>query len=1070
MQKANTVDKTVLLSRILKPLVQRLATTLNMGAAVLSCDGTIIASCKWSQPCATPFCLPSAGDCFHMKIQSKTASEPLVHSHVCTSGFRFESAPIMAAHNQIANLLIGPFCLSPQEIPPTKKSAAADRSCPRRQQETPLISAQQHPLVLAHLETTAELIGMKLEFNTEKRNEQSLRESQGHLLSFFQAAPLGLIVSHNKNIIKVNKRFCEITGYTPEELVNQSARRFYQTEQEYERVQRELAHSMWEKGQVGHVEASCLCKDGSIRDIALFAAPIDAANPAAGAAVVIQDITEQKLTEEALRLGRDKLQSLFRAAPIGLAIIRERHFYSVNERLCAITGYEADELILMHVRQLYASQEEYNVVGQALYSTLWQTGRTEIETHFLCKNGTMRDILITMTPIDLENRDAGVAATCQDITQRKKTERALQQHRAMLQGLFNAVPVGLAIIKNRTFSAVNKRLSDMLGYSQAVLRGTSTRKMYENNDEFFRIRKELYGELWRSGKHKYVETRLVRSDGTVRDVSLFAAPIDANDPRDGAAVAIEDITDRKMAEKALRESEFRFRSFYNTNPEGIILLDFQGLVLDANKAFLNDSGYSLKQCIGRHFKDFVDDEEAQARCVEAILTLKAGISNQTPLLVSYKTADSTIVPVAAKGWLVVDEESRPMYIGIFVKNLAREKALSEEKAALEKQIIQSQKSEAIGTLAGGIAHDFNNILGGLLGYAELALLKTPNTEDNQAREYMQRVLEIGLRAKELVQQILRFSRHSKTKMEPVNIGPIIEETVRLLRSTIPTTIEIRQEILAQDDRILGDATQIHQVLMNLATNGYHAMRKGGGILTISLQQVHLDRAKHFHTMEIQAGEYLQLSVQDNGCGIPASVLERIFEPYFTTKVVNEGTGLGLAVTMGIVKDHQGLIDVETAPGGGTCFSVYLPLSSAREDNPQESDSRLAVGHGERIIIVDDEEFFREVIRESLGLLGYEVVAQSSSLQTLHTIKNNPKGFDLLITDQTMPEMTGTQLAQHILAINPFMPIILCTGYSETITEDNASNFGISKLLMKPVNIEELATAVHNVLKSADAKM
>ncbi|MGD9950776.1 MAG: PAS domain S-box protein [Desulfobulbus sp.] len=1080
---------------------------------------------------------------------------------------------------------------------------------------------------------------------------------------------------------------------------------------------------MWDSDQVGHVEASCVCKDGSIRDVELFATPIDPSNPQAGAAVVMQDITEQKLNNEALRLSRDKLQSLFRAAPVGLAIIRERHFYSVNERMCEITGYAADELILMPVRQLYATKEEYNSIGQALYSTLWQTGRSEIEARFVRKDGTMRNMQLSMTPIDLENRDAGVAAACQDITERRTTERALQQHRAMLQSLFNAVPVGLAIVKNRTFSAANKRLSELTGYPADTLINMPTRKFYESNDEFFRIREELYGELWRSGKHKYVETRMVRSDGTVREVSLYAAPIDAHDPQAGAAVAMQDITeqkkalqqlqkseerfraiadftrqllydyevdsgrliwsgrteemtgypltklnrqgfdgwlqcvhpddrdqvmarlqvalerkslfqaeyrlqkadasyihiedegaffydeeqrpqrmlgiirdistrvkaeqqlkesetryralfnsagnaifvinddvvidcnqraldlfrctkeqiigqsptvlspefqpdglssrekcaeitsgayagtlkkfewlyqdfdgvqfqaevylnpiefsgiqclhasmrnitDRKMTEKALRESEFRFRSFFNTSPEGIILLDFQGLILDANKAFLRESGYSLSQCIGHHFKEFVNDEEAQARSVGAILTLKSGITNSTPLKMSYRTADGTIVPIAVKGWLVVDEESRPMYIGVFIKNLAKETALTEEKAALEKQLIQSQKSEAIGTLAGGIAHDFNNILGGLIGYTELALLQTPNSEGNKTREYLQRVLEIGLRAKELVQQILRFSRHSTTKMEPVNIGPIIKESVRLLRSTIPTTIEIRQEMTITDDQILGDATQIHQVLMNLATNSYHAMRKCGGTLTITLDQVRLDSPKYFLTMEIQPGAYLKLRVSDTGAGISARVLERIFEPYFTTKAVDEGTGLGLAVTMGIVKGHQGLIEVETELGLGTCFTVYLPLSSAQAKQQASPESRLSVGHGERILLVDDEEYFREVIREGLHLLGYKVTVQKGSLQTLETFKKNPMGFDLLITDQTMPELTGTQLAQHVLAINCFMPIILCTGFSETITKDNASNFGITKLLMKPVNIEELATAVHDVLRAA----
>jgi len=1021
------------------------------------------------------------------------------------------------------------------------------------------------------------------------------REKRQSLHCFLQAVPLGLIIYHQQKLLMVNKKICEISGYSEAELLNRSTRDFYLSQEEFERVHRHLSTSMWESGEIRHVETRCLCRDGSVRDIAMFAAPIDPNNPDAGAAVAVQDITEYKLNEEALRLSRDKLQSLFRAAPVGLSIIRGRHLYAVNEMMSTITGYEAGELSLMHARQLYATTEEYNKVGQALYDTLWQTGKSEVETTFMHKDGSIRIVYLSMTPIDSNNHEAGVAAACQDITDRKKTEMALLQHQAMLQGLFHAVPVGLAIIKNRVFSAVNKEMALITGYSPVDLVDTPTRKLYVSNDEFFRVRAELYGELWQRGKSRYVETQILRPDGSQRDVALFAAPVDVHDPEAGAAVAVQDITqqkqmlrqlqeseqrfrviadftgqllydyevasgrmvwsgkaeemtgyslanlnalgfkgweqqvhpedrnevlarlqvaierkivfkaeyrlrkadatyihvedegaffydeqhqpvrmlgiirditDQKNAEKALRESEFRFRSFYNTNPESILLLDFQGIILDVNKAFLKESGYTLSQCVGQHFMEFVEDAFTHGQIVQAILSLKSGLTRNSPLEISYKTAQGDILPVAAKGWLVVDEGSKPLYIGVFMKNLAIERALAEEKVGLEKQIIQSQKSEAIGTLAGGIAHDFNNILGGLIGYTELALLRTPLSAEPKAREYLQRALEIGLRAKELVQQILRFSRHSKMTMEPINLIPIVKETTRLLRSTIPTTIHINAHIQAEHDQILGDSNQIHQVLMNLGTNAFHAMKQDGGQLTISLQQTHVATPKRFLTMEIPAGQYLQLSIEDTGRGIPSHVLERIFEPYFTTKEVNEGTGLGLAVTLGIVKGHQGLIEVNTQLGQGTRFSVYLPLSDVTATQKQATRTgMLPLGHGERILIVDDEDFFREVIAEGLSLLGYQVTEQHGSLQTLATIRQDPYAFDLLLTDLTMPDMTGVQLAQQVLVLNSSMPIILCTGFSEFITEENAATHGIAQLLMKPVNIEQLAMAVHAALAS-----
>ncbi|MGD9949937.1 MAG: response regulator [Desulfobulbus sp.] len=391
-----------------------------------------------------------------------------------------------------------------------------------------------------------------------------------------------------------------------------------------------------------------------------------------------------------------------------------------------------------------------------------------------------------------------------------------------------------------------------------------------------------------------------------------------------------------------------------------------------------------------------------------------------------------------------------------------EKASTADKNALEKQVIRAQKSEAIGTLAGGIAHDFNNILAGIIGYTELALYRNPAAIDPKIKGYIERVLEGGNRAKNLVQQILRFSRNTDTVMGPINLIPLVKETLLLLQSTLPKTITFEKNIAADPDKILGDSTQIHQVIMNLATNAYHAMRETGGVLTVAITNTTLLSAKQFMSMTIPPGGYIKISIADTGCGMSPEIVDRIFEPYFTTKGVDEGTGLGMAVVAGIVKSHKGLIEIQTTPGKGSVFDVYFPSFQGENTEKELLDSTLPLGKGEKILIVDDEAYFLEVVYENLKMLGYNVQSFQRSLDALQEIKDNPNQYDLMITDQTMPEMTGVQLIQEVRKVNTSLSIILCTGFSEIVTENSASYYGIDRFLMKPVNVSEMAKAVAEI--------
>jgi PAS domain S-box-containing protein len=386
---------------------------------------------------------------------------------------------------------------------------------------------------------------------------------------------------------------------------------------------------------------------------------------------------------------------------------------------------------------------------------------------------------------------------------------------------------------------------------------------------------------------------------------------------------------------------------------------------------------------------------------------------------------------------------------------------------MEKELRQAQKMEAIGTLAGGIAHDFNNILLAISGYTELAVLEVK--EQAETRRLLDNVLAASHRAKDLVHQILAFSRQAEQEMQPVALHHLIKEAMRLMRATLPTTIEIVQEQEFKNDIVLADPTKIHQLLMNLCTNAAHAMQQNGGILTIGLKSCSDEVWAESGPPDLGPGRYLLLEVADTGSGIPAEIQQRIFEPFFTTKQPGRGTGMGLAVSHGIVKSHRGAITVDSEPGKGSIFRVYLPLHEkslaeiGRSPVMLGSDELPMPRGSERILLVDDEPALTELGEEMLQDLGYRVSPVNDSTQALQIFVENPQGFDLMITDQTMPRKTGLQLAEEMLALRPDMPIILTTGFSEGVSEENVEQMGIRALIMKPYTQQKLARIIRNIL-------
>jgi signal transduction histidine kinase len=383
-----------------------------------------------------------------------------------------------------------------------------------------------------------------------------------------------------------------------------------------------------------------------------------------------------------------------------------------------------------------------------------------------------------------------------------------------------------------------------------------------------------------------------------------------------------------------------------------------------------------------------------------------------------------------------------------------------EKKHLEEQLLHAQKMEAIGTLAGGIAHDFNNILSVIVGYIELALLDIPETDPLRGK--LDQVLKAGGRATDLVKQILAFSRKDKQKLMLIRISPIVKEALKMLRSSLPATIEIRMDIRNSSLSILSDPSQIHQILMNLCTNAAHALPDNKGLLSVSLYEVYVDQDTASGHADLQAGHYQKLIVSDNGEGIKPEIMDRIFDPFFTTKGPGKGTGMGLSVIHGIVKTCKGPITVDSEPGKGTTFQIFFPIIDAKTVEDIELHKDIPIGN-EKILYIDDEKQIIDVGRELLEGLGYKVIAATTATGALEIFKAEPDGFDLIITDMTMPHMTGMELAEQISIISPEIPIILCSGYSASITKEKAREAGIREIIMKPFTMYEIAIVIRDVL-------
>jgi PAS domain S-box-containing protein len=629
---------------------------------------------------------------------------------------------------------------------------------------------------------------------------------------------------------------------------------------------------------------------------------------------------------------------------------------------------------------------------------------------------------------------------------------ALRKSEEKYKSLANNLNVGVyrnIVGPEGKFIEANPAIVTMFGFdSREEFLRIEVRDLYKNPYD----RKTFTAKLAKAGSVRNEELKLQKKDGTLFIGSVSAVAVEDEKGNikyfDGI---IEDITEKKQAETTLRESEEKYRTVLEANPDPVVVYDMEGKVIYFNPAFTDVFGWPLEERIGEKMDAFVP-QDAWPETNMMIAKVQAGRRFSGIETFRYNQKGD-IIPVSVSGAIYKDQDGNPRGSIINLRDISNQKKM-------EAQLQQSQKMEAIGTLAGGIAHDFNNILAGIFGYTQLLQMKMKKDSDHF--RYLDSILKAGNRAKDLVEQILTVSRRSVNELNPMEIQLVVKEALKLLESTVPSTITIHQKIQNDCGMVMADYTQIHQIIMNLCTNAYHAMEESGGDLTVNLKEVEL-ADENLKGQSTNSAKYIELTVSDTGTGIDPSIKDRIFDPYFTTKEEGKGTGLGLAVIHGIVKSNGGHIRVDSVPGHGTNLRVYLPVMEAVQEEVN-SEGQPSINKGnERILLVDDQKDVIDIEQQLLEALGYKVTAKVSSIDALDTFCAHPDSFDLVITDMTMPNMTGDKLAGELNKIRSDIPVILCTGFSEKISEKEALTSRVKGFIMKPLVLDELAAIIRKVL-------
>jgi len=885
--------------------------------------------------------------------------------------------------------------------------------------------------------------GTCIDISEWKQAEAALKQKEEQFRTIFENAPL-MINSFDKNgrCELWNQECMRITGMSIEDVnaCPDIMNLFYPEQAERERatehmrkadgtfqefvvqVQEKARHQLW---------ANFRLPDGALISMG-------------------HDITERIHAEKAIRLSEEKYRSLFETSRDGIVFFSlDGTVEDANHAYTTMLQYDLEELKAMTYHQ-YTPEKWYATESHIVQKQILARGYSdEYEKEYLRKDGTTIPVKIRAWLVrDEQGKPQRMLSIVRDLTEQKQTEQKLQFTQFSIDrsgdGVFWLDPQGNIL-------DVNKQACHSLQYArQELLKMT----VFDIVPDFL---PEIWHRRWQEVKRygsRTFESQHKTSDGTIFPVEIQANYLEYQGQEYQCAFA-RDITARKGVEQQLTKLSHAVEQ----SPVLVMITDPNGAIEYVNPKFEEITGYGFDEVLGKNPRMLKSGNTPDETYKALWQTITSGKVWRGELQNQKKNGDLYWEAVSISP--ITNSEGAIAHFLAVKEDVTEKKRLEEERRQFEAQLLQSQKLETIGTLAGGIAHDFNNLLTPIIGYSDMALNDAP--EGSQIQADLREINKAASRAKELVHQILTFSRQLPQERKPIRLQHVLKEALNLMRATIPSYIEIKKYVQSGCQAVLADATQLHQVIINLCTNSYHAMRDGGGTLTLRLSMVEVDEAMRHSLRNLSAGNYVCLEVSDTGAGMNESTMKRIFEPFFTTKTIGEGTGLGLSVVHGIILSYGGDIAVHSKVGEGTTFKIYLP--PAPEDSDEAAARAEPVYRGtERVLLVDDEIAVAEVGKRLLTRLGYSVTVKHNGLDALECFREKPEDFDILITDQTMPKMTGYQLAAQVRKYRKDIPILLISGYNESVDSKTAKAAGIYEYLLKPINASQISKVIRQALE------
>lgn len=892
------------------------------------------------------------------------------------------------------------------------------------------------------------------------RPENLIRQNLGYFRSIFKNSLEGVLLAipDSGEVLYANPAALEMLQMTENEACQAGRNKIVVWDNAFENVMEERKkHGRW-RGEISYRR-----KDGSTFPVELSSSYFSAPDGTMLLSISFRDITERRRWEEALKESEEKYRAVVEYSNDGIIMIQDGIIKYANPHMAELDGSAPGQLIGTPIEDHIDPEDVQRITEHYRKRIAGEAVPNMYEARLRRRDGRRAYAELNAGVTRYQGKPA-VLAVIRDITERKEMEGALRESEERFRKLFHTLPLGVALIDPKTlhFVMFNDAMATDLGFTPSEFSKvnlTDLEVLHDRSSIQMNHAKMLRGERLQFEsqlRHKTLGPRdfLVTATGVAMGGRKLVLSIKA------------DITDRKRAEEALRiareELETRveertaelehdrqlLQRIIDNIPVMLTFYKMSGEVVFLNKEVERVTGWSLEDLahIDAMAEAYPDPEYRKE--------VWDFMANPGPYWkdIRMRRKDGSFVDTRWMNVKLSDESQ--IGIGLDISG----------QLELEEQLRHSQKMEALGAMAGGVAHDFNNILAAVIGFGEMAKEELP--EGSPERHYVEQVLKAGLRGRDLVRQMLTFSRKNGEGRKAMKLSDAIQEAIKLIRASIPTTITIKLDVENDTGIILADHTQIQQIIVNLCNNAADAMAETGGTLTMQLSNFKVSKNRRLGGLA--PGPYVRLIVSDTGKGMDRQVLERVFEPFFTTKEPGKGTGLGLSIVHGIVANYGGEIIAESRPGQGTAFTLFFPHL---QEKPAEQDEETILapgGGGERVLLVDDEKDLVELTTKMLQALGYHVTGKTNSRETLETFKNDPSSFDLIISDQTMPEMTGIQLSRELKTVKD-IPFILTTGYSQMVNAESAREAGISAFVMKPLTKSELACTIRKVLDKKKLK-